>query len=208
MTAPRLYFAQARDGLFFRRFGDIHPAFKTPHISILGQGMWASVLALTGSYTQLVSYAVFTFWIFYGLTVAGLLVIRHRHPDAPRPYRMFGYPVTPLLFAAVSVAVVLSAVLSSPATSAIGFAILAAGVPAYYLWRRSSTSQGAGEFLNKTLVFTSCRIWWKIQQVQPNASRNTSRLFGTAESGGAFPSISSDTQPRNPPSFRIFAIRL
>lgn len=140
MTAPRLYFAQARDGLFFRRFGDIHPAFKTPHISILGQGIWASVLALTGSYTQLVSYAVFTFWIFYGLTVAGLLVIRHRHPDAPRPYKMFGYPVTPLLFAAVSVAVVLSAIVSSPATSAMGFAILAAGVPAYYLWRRAGDS--------------------------------------------------------------------
>jgi basic amino acid/polyamine antiporter, APA family len=141
MTAPRLYFAQARDGLFFRRFGDIHPAFKTPHISILGQGIWASVLALTGSYTQLVSYAVFTFWIFYGMTVAGLLVIRHRHPDAPRPYKMFGYPVTPVLFAAVSVGVVLSAVLSSPTTSAIGFAILAAGVPAYYLWRRASGSR-------------------------------------------------------------------
>lgn len=136
MTAPRLYFAQARDGLFFRSFGEVHPVFKTPHISILGQGIWASVLALTGSYTQLVSYAMFTFWIFYGMTVAGLLVLRYRRPGAPRPYRMFGHPATPLVFVAVAAWLVISALVSSPTTSAIGIFILATGVPAYYLWRR------------------------------------------------------------------------
>jgi amino acid permease len=74
MTAPRLYFAQARDGLFFRAFGNIHPVFKTPYLAIVGQGIWASVLVLSGSYAQLVSFATFTFWIFYGMTVAGLAV--------------------------------------------------------------------------------------------------------------------------------------
>jgi basic amino acid/polyamine antiporter, APA family len=139
MTTPRLYFAQARDGLFFRSFGGVHPAFKTPHISILGQGVWAAVLALTGSYLQLVSYATFTFWIFYGMTVAGLIVLRRRQPDTPRPYRMFGYPATPILFVVVAVWIVVSAVISAPRTSGVGILILAAGVPAYYLWRRATT---------------------------------------------------------------------
>jgi len=138
MTAPRICFAQARDGLFFRRFGDIHPAFETPHISILGQGIWAAILALTGSYSQLVSYAMFTFWIFYGMTVAGLIVLRRKCPDAPCPYRMFGYPVTPVLFVGIAGWVVIFAFISSPLTSTIGLSILLTGVPAYYVWRRWS----------------------------------------------------------------------
>lgn len=138
MTAPRLYFAQAQDGLFFRSFGGIHPAFQTPHISILGQGLWAAVLALTGSYTQLVSYATFTFWIFYGMTVAGLLVLRRKNPSASRPYRMFGYPLTALLFVGVALWIVFGAILSSPGTSAIGVLILVSGAPAFYIWRRFS----------------------------------------------------------------------
>src|SRR6266851_5898699 len=78
MSASRLYFAQARDGLFFRPFGKIHPAFETPHVALLGSSIWSAILAFTGSYSQLVSYAIFTFWIFYGVTVAGLLVLRRR----------------------------------------------------------------------------------------------------------------------------------
>jgi len=137
MAAPRLYFAQSRDGLFFRSFASIHPAFQTPHISILGQGIWAAILALTGSYQQLIAYASFTFWIFYGMTVAGLIVLRQKQPDAPRPYRMFGYPATAILFVAMAGWMVVSAVISSPRTSAMGALILASGVPAYYLWRRN-----------------------------------------------------------------------
>jgi basic amino acid/polyamine antiporter, APA family len=138
LTAPRIYFAQARDGLFFRRFADIHPRFQTPHWSIAGQGIWCAILALTGSYMQLVSYAVFSFWLFYGLTVAGLIVLRRKFPDAPRPYRMWGYPVTPILFVVASAWVAASSVLSSPWTTLIGSAIIASGVPAYFVWRRLS----------------------------------------------------------------------
>ena len=74
MTAPRLYFAQARDGLFFEKFGFVHPRFETPAISIVGQGIWSALLALSGSYELLFSYSTFTFWVFYGMTVAGVLV--------------------------------------------------------------------------------------------------------------------------------------
>jgi APA family basic amino acid/polyamine antiporter len=136
MSGSRVYFAQARDGLFFRPFGNIHPAFETPYVSLLGSGIWSAILALSGSYTQLVSYSIFTFWIFYGVTVAGMMVLRRRCPDAVRPYRMFGYPVTPLLFIGVAGTVAVLAFISSPLTSMIGLSILVAGVPAYYGWQR------------------------------------------------------------------------
>jgi basic amino acid/polyamine antiporter, APA family len=134
MTGPRINFAQARDGLFFRPFAKIHPVFQTPHISILGVGIWSAILALTGSYVQLVAYATFIFWILYGMSVAGLMLLRRTRPDAPRPYRMFGYPVTPVLFIGVAAGVVIFGFVSAPLTSTIGLAILLAGIPAYYLW--------------------------------------------------------------------------
>jgi APA family basic amino acid/polyamine antiporter len=140
LTASRLYFAQARDGLFFKQFGNVHPAFETPHISLVGSGIWSAILAVSGSYAQLVSYATFIFWILYGVTVAGLIVLRRTRPEAPRPYRMSGYPVTPVLFIGVAGWVAVSAFLSAPMTSAAGVLILVAGVPAFYLWRRFARS--------------------------------------------------------------------
>jgi APA family basic amino acid/polyamine antiporter len=136
MTAPRVYFAQARDGLFFKPFGNIHPIFETPYISLLGSGVWSAILALTGSYSQLVSYATFMFFVFYGMTVAGLIVLRRSHPAADRPYRMFGYPITPVLFIGIAGSITVFAFISAPVTSTIGLLILLAGVPAYYIWVR------------------------------------------------------------------------
>jgi APA family basic amino acid/polyamine antiporter len=123
--------------------------FKTPYLAIVGQGIWASVLVLSGSYAQLVSFATFTFWIFYGMTVAGLIVLRRRLPNAPRPYRMSGYPVTAFIFVIVAVWVAAAAILSAPATSAIGILIVASGVPAYYLWRKHSTYATRDEALSE-----------------------------------------------------------
>lgn len=140
LTAPRIYFAQARDGLFFRAFGKVHPVFETPYVAIIGQGIWCAVLALTGSYAQLIAYATITFWIFYAMTAAGLLMLRRTRPDAARPYRMWGYPVTPVLFIAVAMMVVVAGFVAAPATSAIGVGIVAAGVPAYYMWRRAAAT--------------------------------------------------------------------
>lgn len=137
MTAPRLYFAQARDGLFFRQFGEIHPRFLTPSFSILGQGIWAAILALSGSYERLFSYSTFSFWVFYGMTVAGVLVLRRKRPDLERPYRMWGYPVTPIVFVVVAGWFVLNTLMAKPESSVIGVAIIAAGVPVYFLWARA-----------------------------------------------------------------------
>ena len=136
LTFARAYFAQARDGLFFRAVGSVHPRFETPHIAIVVQGIWAAVLAISGSYEVLFSYVVFAAWIFYGLAVLGVVVLRHKAPKLPRPYRMWGYPVTPIAFAAVAFWFVMNTIITTPVSSLIGLAIVAAGVPVYYIWRR------------------------------------------------------------------------
>ena len=137
MTAPRIYFAQAQDGLFFRRFAEIHPRYQTPGFSILAFGAWAALLALTGTYENLASYAMFAAWIFYGLTSIGVLVLRRKFPDRPRPYRMTGYPVTLFLFVAVALGFVINTFIATPGPAIVGTLLIAAGVPAYFFWRGS-----------------------------------------------------------------------
>jgi APA family basic amino acid/polyamine antiporter len=136
LTFARIYFAQARDGLFFQAVGRVHPRFETPHLAILVQGVWAAVLAVSGSYEILFSYVIFAAWIFYGMAVLGVVVLRRKAPELPRPYKMWGYPVTPLAFAAVSFWFVANTVVTKPLSSLIGLGIVAAGVPVYYIWRR------------------------------------------------------------------------
>ena len=140
LTFARAYFAQARDGLFFRAVGNVHPRFETPHVAIVVQGVWAAVLAISGSYELLFSYVVFAAWIFYGLAVLGVVVLRRKAPDLPRPYKMWGYPVTPIAFAAVAFWFVINTIITTPVSSLIGLAIVAAGVPVYYIWRRLTSN--------------------------------------------------------------------
>lgn len=135
LSAPRVYFAQARDGLFFKKFGEVHPRFQTPSFSILMQGIWASILAVSGTYEKLFSYVIFTSWLFYGLTVAGVLVLRRKRPDLPRPYKMWGYPVAPLVFVLVAFGFVLNTIVTKPWPSIVGLLLIATGIPAYYFWR-------------------------------------------------------------------------
>jgi APA family basic amino acid/polyamine antiporter len=136
LTSPRLYFAQARDGLFFHKLAYIHPRFGTPSFSILVQGLWASLLAATGSYETLISYALFAMWLFHGMTVFGVLILRRRHPGRLRPYRMWGYPLSPLLFTLFSLWLVVNTVVSRPGPSLAGIGIISAGVPIYFYWKR------------------------------------------------------------------------
>jgi basic amino acid/polyamine antiporter, APA family len=138
LTAARVYFAQARDGLFFSRVAEIHPRFETPGISLLYHGAWCSILAVSGSYEKLFSYVIFAAWIFYGMTVSGVIILRRRSPDMPRPYKMWGYPVTPLLFAGVSFWFVGNTLVTTPGPSLAGLGIIATGVPVYLYWRRKA----------------------------------------------------------------------
>jgi APA family basic amino acid/polyamine antiporter len=136
LTAARIPFAQARDGLFFARFGDIHPRFQTPGFAILWGGAWTAILVLTGSYETLFTYSILAAWIFYTLSVAAVFVLRRKLPDAPRPYRMWGYPATLWIFVAVSVWFMVNSFVTQPMPSVLAFVIVATGVAAYWLWRR------------------------------------------------------------------------
>lgn len=140
LTSPRMYFAQARDGLFLRKFGEIHPRFQTPSFSIAAQGVWAAVLILSGSYESLAEYAIFATWLFYGLMVAGVILLRRKKPDLPRPYRMWGYPFTPLLFLAVTACFLINTLITRPVPAAAGLVLIAAGIPVYLLWHRPTIS--------------------------------------------------------------------
>ncbi len=136
LTCPRVYFAQARDGLFFSRFAEIHPRYQTPGFAILAQGVWATVLIVSGSYEALIDYAMFAIWLSYAFMIAGVLVLRRTQPDLPRPYKMWGYPVTPLLFLAVATGFLGNMLITRPGPSLIGVALIATGVPVYFIWQR------------------------------------------------------------------------
>jgi len=138
LTSPRIYFAQARDGLFFRRFGEVHPRYHTPGFSIAAQAVWSIVLLLSGTYESLADYAMFAIWISYALMVLGLMILRRTRPDMARPYRMWGYPVTPILFLAVAVWFLVNTIITRPLPSLAGFAFIATGVPVYFVWRKSA----------------------------------------------------------------------
>jgi APA family basic amino acid/polyamine antiporter len=137
LTTPRIYFAQARDGLFFRKFAEVHPRHRTPGFAIAAQGAWASVLLLSGSYETLADYAMFAIWVFYGLMVAGVMVLRRKQPGLVRPYRMWGYPATPLLFLAITCWFLVNMLVTRPGPSLAGLLLIATGIPVYFVWARN-----------------------------------------------------------------------
>ncbi len=146
MLAPtRVYYAMARDGLFPERVARLHPRYDTPSVAIVIQTMWAIVLVLTGTYGQLVDYVVSADWIFFGAAGASLFVFRRRYPVVSRPAGVFavpGYPWVPALFVLVAVVMVGSVLWTNPVRSLLGFALLAAGVPAYLYWSRRRPEAG------------------------------------------------------------------
>jgi len=142
LAGPRVYFAMARDGLLFGCLGAVHPRFRTPHRAILLQAVWASLLVLTGTYRELFTRVIYTEWLFFSLMAAGLVWLRRRREYAPG-YRAPGYPLVPLLFAGVSLAIVTNQLAAEPRSSALGLLLLAAGLPVYLLWTRPRVRPGA-----------------------------------------------------------------
>jgi basic amino acid/polyamine antiporter, APA family len=136
LTAPRAYFAMARDGLFFKGLATIHPRYGTPAVAIFASSLWAMVLAATGTFQQLLTYVVFVGWIFYALGAMSIFVYRRRSPDAHRPFRVPGYPLTPALFVISAVAIVVNTLFVQPREALLGLGIMFLGTPAYLIWRK------------------------------------------------------------------------
>ena len=140
ITVPRVYFAMARDGVFFSKLAAVHPRFGTPAVAIVASCLWAAVLALSGTFEQLLTYVVFIGWIFYALGAAAVIALRIKRPNAVRPFRVPGYPLTPALFVLAAAAIVGNTIYSQPKQAAIGIAVVLLGAPAYLVWRRSKPS--------------------------------------------------------------------
>src|SRR6266849_6254327 len=135
ITAPRVYYAMAKDGLFFRRLAGVHPRYGTPAVSIIAGTLWAMVLAASGTFEQLLTYVVFVGWIFYALGAACVFVLRRTRPHADRPFRVLGYPWTPLLFILAAVALVANTIATQPVRAAVGIGVVLLGLPVYFVWR-------------------------------------------------------------------------
>lgn len=135
LTAPRVYFAMAADGLFFHRLARVHPRFGTPAVAVVVGSVWSAVLVLTGGFKELYTYVVFTGWIFYALAAASIFAYRRQFPAADRPYSTPGYPVTPIVFILSAVALVGHTIVATPWDAAKGLGIVLLGVPVYFIWK-------------------------------------------------------------------------
>lgn len=135
LTASRVFFAMARDGVFFRRLAEVNPRTGAPAFSIIASCVWAMILAASGTFNQLLTYVVFTGWIFYALAAASIFVFRRREPLPS--FRVPGYPLTPLLFIASAAAIVFNALFTTPREAFFGILMVLIGAPAYLAWRRA-----------------------------------------------------------------------
>jgi APA family basic amino acid/polyamine antiporter len=135
-AGPRVYYAMARDGLFFPRAARVHPRYRTPAVSIVAQATWSAVLVLSAKADALVNYTGFAVVLFAGIAGVALFVLRWRHPDEARPFRAWGYPVAPGIFVMASALIVVNAIWRNPQPSGAGVAIILAGLPLYWYLRR------------------------------------------------------------------------
>jgi APA family basic amino acid/polyamine antiporter len=143
LTAPRVYYAMARDRLFFHRLAEVHPRFHTPAFAVLAGSAWAAVLAVTGTFEQLLTYVVFSGWLFYALGAACIFIYRRQGPEVASPYRVPGYPWTPLLFIVAAAALVINTIATQPARAAVGLGVVLLGTPVYFIWRSRKRTSGS-----------------------------------------------------------------
>jgi len=135
LAAPRAFYAMAKDGLFFKSVARIHPRYLTPHIAIIMLAVWGSILSTSGTFEQLFTFVIFGYWIFMGLTVAGVIILRKKRPGLPRPYKTWGYPVTPILFILSAVFLTLNSLVRTFWNSFAGLGVIAVGIPVYFFWK-------------------------------------------------------------------------
>ena len=144
LTGARVPYAMARDGLFLSKAGVLSERTHVPVYALLLQAVWASALAISGTFDQLTDYVIFASWIFYGLVTSSVFVLRRKMPDAPRPYRTLGYPVMPLVFVLVAAWLVVNTLVNRPVESVAGLALIALGLPLYVYYRRTRVPAVSG----------------------------------------------------------------
>ena len=141
LSGARVYYAMAKDGLFFRSVAKLHPGYKTPAVSLMVQMVWTCVLCISGTYGQLLDYIIFAVLVFYVLTIVGLFVLRRTHPEAERPYKAVGYPVLPAIYIVMALFIDVVLLRYKPQYTWPGLFIVLLGIPVYYVWRpRAETS--------------------------------------------------------------------
>jgi basic amino acid/polyamine antiporter, APA family len=138
LSGARVYLAMAQDGVFFNRMAEVHPQWRTPAFSLIGQGIWSAVLTLSGRYDQLYTYVIFGMVLSYTLTVIALFILRWRRPDIPRPYRCAGYPWLPAIYIAIGTIWTLNTIITRPTEALAGTVIILIGVPGYLYWKRKN----------------------------------------------------------------------
>ncbi len=137
-TGSRIYYAMAKEGLFFKPLAAIHPKTETPINSLVAQGIWSSLLVLSGTYNQLITYVIFASWIFYAMSAGAVMILRKRHPQLERPYKTWGYPFTPIAFIGTCLFLVINTIIETPRDALFGAIIILLGIPAYFYWRKSA----------------------------------------------------------------------
>lgn len=136
LVGPRVYFAMAKDGLFFQKVAHVHPRFRTPGFSILIQAVWASLLTLLGTFEQILTFAMFIAIAFWIAATAAVFTLRKKRPDLPRPYKTWGYPVVPAIFIIASTGILLNTLIEKPVEALAGILLTALGIPAYFYWKQ------------------------------------------------------------------------
>lgn len=135
LATARVHFAMARDNMFFKKLGESHPKFMTPGNSLIVQGIWSSILTLTGTFDTITDYVIFASWLFYGLGAYGVFVLRKKMPNTPRPYKVIGYPVLPAIFVGFSILFVGNTIISDTSNAMMGLILVSLGVPFYIYWK-------------------------------------------------------------------------
>ena len=138
LSGARVYYAMAKDGLFFRNVAKLHPTYKTPAVSLMVQMVWTCVLCISGSYGQLLDYIIFAVLVFYVLTIVGLFVLRRTRPNAPRPYKAVAYPVLPIIYIVMALFIDVVLLRYKPQYTWPGLIVVLLGIPVYYAWSRSA----------------------------------------------------------------------
>lgn len=147
LAGARVYYAMAKDGLFLRMVAEVDPERAVPAVSLIVQALWSCMLVFSGSYDQIFTYVIFVEFLFFGMAAAAVIVLRRREPGAPRPYRVWGYPLTPAAFVVFAAALLVNTIWSAPRAAGIGAIVMISGLPVFAFWNRRRSESRTGRSL-------------------------------------------------------------